>query len=121
MDPPPELRVNWGMLKRPRALLLIASLLSCKDPTQITVTVTTDAACSADASGKAIFNSVGVAGAREFPSKQAAAFNGSQDYCEAAPLVGSLVLVPADGRRQPGRGVGGRWLPNRRWQSLPDR
>lgn len=86
------------MFKRPRALLLIASLLSCKDPTQIMVTVTTDGACSADATGKAFFNSVGVAGAREFPSKQAVAFNGSQDYCEAAPLVGSLVLVPADER-----------------------
>jgi hypothetical protein len=86
------------MLRRSRALLFLASFLACKDPTQITVTVTTDAACAADAPGKAIFSSVGVAGAREFPSKQAVAFNGQQDYCEAAPLVGSLVLVPAEGR-----------------------
>jgi hypothetical protein len=81
-----------------RPWLLLTALTACQDPTQITVLVTTNARCPGDGPGDAILDSAGISAARDFPPGEAATFNARRDFCDGPRTVGSLVLVPAEGR-----------------------
>jgi hypothetical protein len=78
--------------------LTLAGVLACQDPTQITVQVTTDARCPDEGPGDAVLESAGIAAARDFASGEPATFSARRDFCDAPRTVGSLVLVPAEGR-----------------------
>jgi hypothetical protein len=85
-------------MRFPSAWLTLASVLACQDPTQSTVQVTTDARCPDEGPGDAVLDSAAIAAARDFASGTAATFSARRDYCDAPQSVGSLVLVPAEGR-----------------------
>ena len=89
-------------MRRLSYLLALGSvLLSCKDPTQVMLQITTDLDCPSTEqlpAGKVRLVSVGIAGAAKLNQNEVQIFNAETSSCETAGTVGSLVLVPAEGR-----------------------
>jgi hypothetical protein len=74
-----------------------ALTLACKDPTQITLGIDTDVACATATSGVRLAD-VGIAASRSLLADDANLFVTTAAGCESEGRVGSLVLVPAEGR-----------------------
>jgi hypothetical protein len=89
-------------VRRLSYLLALGSLLlSCKDPTQVMLQITTDLECPSTgplAESTLRLVSVGIAGAAKLNQNEVQIFNAETSSCETAGTVGSLVLVPAEGR-----------------------
>ncbi len=89
-------------MRRLSYLLALGSLLlSCKDPTQVMLQITTDLECPSTgplAESTLRLVSVGIAGAAKLNQNEVQIFNAETSSCETAGTVGSLVLVPAEGR-----------------------
>lgn len=84
---------------RSRASLLLLGLLSCKEPTQIMLEITTDGRCPGDdASSIALFRSLGIAAGETIANDSNEGFSATTSECVASPTIGSLVLVPASER-----------------------
>lgn len=80
------------------AISCFAAVLSCKEPTQITLDLSTNAACPEESLGNARLVDVGIAAQGTFPPNTEVTFTATTSTCDAAPRVGTLVLVPSEGR-----------------------
>ncbi len=83
-------------MSRPTFLALVV-VLACQDPTQITLDLSTNAACPNEPLGKVRLVDVGIS-AGEVPLSPEVAFITTTESCDAPPSVGTLVLTPSDSR-----------------------
>ena len=77
---------------------LLALIVSCKEPTQITLEVTTDGRCPGEEGTVALFRTLGIAAGQQISNTAPETFTATTSECVSAPMIGTLVLVPAGER-----------------------